>query len=97
MRKEVTDFIYRRFPYDSHWLDGNCYYFALILQDRFPEGDIVYDVIRGHFLFELDYTLYDWHGVYERLPSESMRFIKWNSFKEYDSLQYDRIVRDCIL
>lgn len=96
MRKEITDFIYRRFPYDNHWLNGNCYYFAVILKDRFPEGKIVYDVIRGHFLFELDYTLYDWHGVYERLPHESTRFIDWDKFDEYDSLQKQRIIRDCI-
>ena len=32
---EVIEFIKRRFPTDSNWLSGNCYYFAKILQERF--------------------------------------------------------------
>ena len=42
---EVLEFIRRRFLQDCHWRDGNCYYFALILKDRFPESRIVYDAI----------------------------------------------------
>ena len=33
--QEVMEFIQRRFPKDSNWTNGNCYYFALILSDRF--------------------------------------------------------------
>lgn len=97
MRKEITGFIYSRFPYDNSWLDKNCYYFALILKGRFPEGNIVYDIIQNCFLFELDNTLYDWHGVYEQLPYESTRYIKWDEFEEYDPIQYNRIIQDYIL
>ena len=59
----VLEFIHRRFPVDCHWLDGNCYYFALILLDRFPIGKILYDVIDGHFVCEIDGVKYDWSGV----------------------------------
>ena len=34
--KEIKDFIKRRFPYDNMWMNGNCYWFARILADRFP-------------------------------------------------------------
>ena len=36
----------------------NCYYFAMILKDRF-NGEIYYDVINGHFLTLIKYKLYD--------------------------------------
>lgn len=41
----VKEFIDRRFKADCNWLNGNCYYFALILSDRFPGGTVYYDVI----------------------------------------------------
>ena len=56
---EVLEFIYRRFPKDSDWVNGNCYYFSLILQDRFPGGEIYYDVIDGHFLYCYNGKYYD--------------------------------------
>jgi hypothetical protein len=40
---EVIEFINRRWKKDANWLDGNCYYFALILKHRFPEGRIWYE------------------------------------------------------
>lgn len=38
---KIEEFINRRFPNDCNWLSGNCYYFAIILKDRFPEGNIL--------------------------------------------------------
>ena len=32
---EIIEFINRRFKLDCNWTNGNCYYFALILADRF--------------------------------------------------------------
>ena len=54
MREQVLEFIYRRFPDDCHWTDGNCYYFACILKARFEEGEIWYDAVDGHFVFKLE-------------------------------------------
>lgn len=93
--KEVTDFIYHRFPYDNNWLNQNCYYFALILKDRFPEGTIVYDVVEGHFMLRIDRYYFDWHGSYTFIDESP--FIEWDTFDEYDTLQKERIIRDCIL
>ena len=33
--REILDFIQRRFPKDSDWTTGNCYWFAGILGNRF--------------------------------------------------------------
>ena len=91
---EVIDFIIRRFPNDSAWLNGNCYYFSRILKDRFPDGEIFYDVIYGHFIFKYNDNYYDYSGV--NLQNDGYR-VPWDSFDNYDSIQKKRIIRDCIL
>jgi hypothetical protein len=50
---EILEFIHRRFPQDCHWLDGNCFWFALILKKRFPNVEIFYFPIQGHFVVGL--------------------------------------------
>lgn len=90
---EILGFIKRRFYENCHWLDGNCYYFSLILLDRFPEGEVYYDVIWGHFVFKCENSFYDWSGLIE----EPETAIPWNVFDEYDSSLKNRIIRDCIM
>lgn len=93
MKNEVLDFIQRRFKEDCHWLDGNCYYFAIILKNRFPKGKIFYDVINGHFVFWYQTQYYDWTGI----VNPDGYLVEWNKFDEYDSLQKKRIIEGCIL
>lgn len=90
---EVLDFIKRRFSDDCNWLNGNCYYFAQILKTRFPQGVIFYDIINGHFIFLYNSKYYDWSG--EIHPNEFL--VEWDKFDEYDSLQKQRIIRDCVI
>ena len=93
MENKVLEFINRRFKDDCKWLDGNCYYFTVILKDRFPKGKIYYDVIYGHFVFEYYRTYYDWTGVVKQLGY----LVEWDKFDEYDSIQKERVVKGCIL
>lgn len=74
-------------------MNGNCYYFAIILKDRFPEGKIYYDDVYGHFVFKYNEKLYDWTGV----TNTNGHLIEWDKFDEYDSLLKKRIIRDCIM
>ena len=90
---EILEFIKRRFSVDCNWITGNCYYFAIILLSRFPEGAVYYDVINGHFIFKYDDHYYDWTGIIE--PDGYL--VEWNKFDEYDSLLKQRIIRDCLL
>lgn len=90
---KIIDFIQKRFKNDCNWTTGNCYYFSIILKNRFPEGKIYYDVIDGHFIFWYQDCFYDWNGFIK--PSNCL--IEWDKFDEYDSLRKERIVRDCIL
>lgn len=93
MEDNVLEFIHRRFKDDCNWTEGNCYYFALILKDRFPKGRIYYDVIDGHFIFYYNGIYYDWNGIVK-----SYGFVvDWDKFDEYDSLLKNRIIRDCIM
>lgn len=94
MCEEVLDFIQRRFPHDNLWLDGNCYYFALILHDRFPESEIIYDLIEGHFLIRYKNILYDWHGIY--IPDNYNALVVWENYKSEDPIHYKRIIKDVI-
>ena len=89
---EVTEFIHRRFPDDSNWLNGNCYYFAAILQARFG-GEIYYDVIYGHFVTKIKGKFYDHSG---EVDLKDRVFVSWNNFDDYDSLQKIRITEDCL-
>ena len=94
MSEEVLDFINRRFQTDCDWLTGNCYYFAVILLARFPQGSIYYDIIDGHFVFGYQGLYYDWTGITDYAKDN---LVEWNKFDEYDILRKERIIRDCIL
>lgn len=94
---EILEFITRRFPQaknsDSNWLNGNCYYFSLILKDRFSshKPEIYYDVINGHFLTLIKDTLYDASGIAYKLSNYEMSQLSktqlWHPFKlEYGDM-----------
>lgn len=89
----VVDFINRRFKNDCDWISGNCYYFSVILKNRFPEGKIFYDVINGHFIFLYNDKYYDWTG--NITPNGYL--VEWEKFEKYDYIQKNIIIRDCLM
>lgn len=94
MKDLVEDFIDRRFRQDSanlHWLNGNCLWFAIILQTRFPGGETFYLPVPGHFVYKYDGKFYDWHGIIK--PFEPI--IPFDQLKEQDKKWYDHLIRDC--
>lgn len=92
---KILEWIHRRFPQDSNWLNGNCYQFALLLNSTF-EGEIVYDPIDGHFLFySVCGRFYDWSGIRVYSRSYSQTFVKWSNYRQEDPLHYERVMRDC--
>ena len=102
---EVIEFINRRFPHDCDWRNGNCLWFAFILQKRFPKMEIYYLPIEGHFITGLDIiknelqnsnikTVYfDWYGIVE--PKEEV--LSLSQIKEEDILLYNHLIRDCLM
>lgn len=90
----VEAFISRRFSTDCNWTTGNCYYFAVILRERFSTGSIWYDTVNGHFVFEYEGNFYDWTGS---IDVDMTNLVQWEWFPAYDSEQYSRIVAQCVL
>ena len=90
---EVEEFIHRRFPVDCSWTSGNCYYFALILKDRF-KGALYYNPVEGHFLCKIGSEYYDYTG---KVDIDTSNLYYWDYLRDFDSLHYEHIVRDCCL
>ena len=88
----VLEFIHRRFPKDSNWTNGNCYWFARILQGRFPGGVIVHEPIVGHFLYLYNGIYYDWTGKYTGDVSKATDFTE-----EIGSGWFHSLVKNCIM
>lgn len=72
------------------FLNGCCYWFALILQARFG-GTIFYDPIRNHFVCRIGERFYDVSG-----ETHSEEYCNWEMFSLVDYREYQRIIRDCI-
>ena len=83
---EVEEFC-RRFP-NANWTGGNCYWFAVLLQKRFPFFSIYYDWQQGHFVAGINGVYFDWTGrVFpEKEPYEI------EALRRDDPLWYSRIM-----
>lgn len=98
--QEVLEFIKRRFKIDCNWKTGNCYYFAIILAERFKNYDPVlyYDTVDGHFITKINGIFYDWSGALAFSDEYVSKYImKWSDLCEEDPIWSGRIVRDVIL
>ena len=89
---EVIEFIHRRFPVDCKWLNGNCYYFALILSDRF-DGEIYYQPKDNHFISKIDDRYFDYSGEYKNIDG----IIKFEDIISLDENWYKYLIRDCVM
>lgn len=47
---------------ENTFTKGYCYYFAIIMQTRFPGGKIMYDSDYAHFVYQYKNKLYDITG-----------------------------------
>ena len=94
--KLVVEFIERRFQStdDASWMDGNCYWFARILCDRFSFLQLGYDPIIGHFyaVYEDGETMFDFEGKHPLCA----KVLLMKTIKKIDKLWYNRLVHDCI-
>lgn len=96
LENEIKDFIknFSKYPDSKEmFLCGCCYWFAYILKGRFPKGEIWYDEIDNHFMLYYIGKIWDIRGDITGLYPYAT---PWDKFEEYDSLLYERIVRDCI-
>ena len=94
MKEEILELINRRFDIDCRWTTGNCYWFAKILTSRFPQMEICYCPIEGHFVSRFKNEYYDANGVYEPIANTVYLF---ETLKEIDPPYYNRLIRDCVM
>lgn len=94
-RQEVLEFIKSFSKAKSTFLFGCCYWFAVILRERFEGSQIVYFPVENHFATQICGRIYDASGdiTDEYLDAKA---IPWSKMREYDELQYERIVKYCV-
>ena len=93
---DVLRFIRRFHGSETAFTSGCCYWFAHILASRFVDGEIVLAVVENHFVFRFGGRLYDVTGDVTSSYWDSA-LVAWDEMDGYDSLQKERITRDCIL
>ena len=80
---------------------GFCYYFAIVLQEFCKvaniQSEIMYIPIYNHFCCKIDDNLYDIRGVITNKAMIQLADSWEGYFKDYDTLESSRIIRDCIL
>lgn len=93
MNNEILNFINRRFKIDCNWTNGNCLWFAIILNKRFPQSQVYYLPIEGHFIIKYEDNFYDFTGIIT--PKEKP--ILFDEIKQTDKLWYNCLIRDCFM
>lgn len=96
MRTEVLEFIKRRFSKDCDWTNGNCWWFASILCERFAAvgAERWYCPVEGHFVTMIDGVFYDANGIFIPLKEEKPQ--RWKDLILDDATYAMRLVRDCM-
>lgn len=90
--REILDFIQRRFPKDGDWTTGNCYWFAVILGNRFFL-EKYYQPKKGHFVAGDGHRFYDWTGRVG--DAEDDIPILYDEMWDTDRTWAARLFRDC--
>ena len=96
---EILDFIRNFRGAESVFLNGCCYWFAAILNARFPQmGYIFYNPADNHFAWRYMNSYYDATGKCDTVMVAPLdRWYHWPSFcADYPS-EAKRIKLDCIL
>lgn len=89
LNEVVLDFIKGFESAKQLFLYGYCYWFAVILSQRF-DGEIWYLPIPNHFICKINNRFYDVEG---EVNPPRVKY-KWNRYP--DQLEKARIIRDCI-
>lgn len=77
---------------EDNFLNGNCYWFAKILEWRFG-GTIFYCPIENHFIANIDDCFFDIRG--EITPTETP--VAWSAYQNVEPTAAERIRKNCIL
>lgn len=96
--KTVIDFIFSfRGTMSDYFANGYCYWFAVILSQRFAHlrPRIWYNVVENHFVTEIQNVLYDSNGIVNCYEPYDIYYI-WEDYKKIDPTHTARITAQCI-
>ena len=96
LRLEVEEFISHFHDCRNSFLNGNCYWFARVLQERFKpwySADIMYNQIDNHFACRIDTLLFDANGI---VNANLKNWVLWAGYLLNEPLDAARVYRDCI-
>ena len=93
VQKIVSPMVCGREQIEKCFTSEMCYWFAFLLANRFPGGEIVYDEVANHFGCEIGGQVYDITGN----VTNSYNWMPWLKFIYKDTALTKRVVRDCIL
>ena len=102
--REVIEFIYdfkkSNIPVITDlFTQGYCYYFALMLSDRFG-GEIMISEKENHFCCQIKVSVanyeisecFDINGII----ANNRDFVPFSEYEKIDLLRYQRLIRDCV-
>ena len=104
--KEITTFIENfkrrgdRQKIEEFFLNGCCYWFMRILDERFGrQGQFLYDIKNNHFVYyfpQLNDAVFDIRGYLGSAREQDADYKYWDKYVYCDPLHYSRIVDNCV-
>ena len=91
-KQEITRFIGLFCESKDMFMNGLCYWFAVILERRFTNSSIWYEPIMNHFVTKIGNSYYDASGV-----AKDANYTKWSEYVWDDPIHAERIIRDCVI
>ena len=82
---------------EEFFLNGCCYWFAFILDERFNrQGSILYDIKNNHFVYMIEGNFFVFLGWLGDTPPKDTDYEFWDVYHYYDPIHAQRLHRDCI-
>ena len=97
LHEKVLRFIAKFHGSEDVFLNGCCYWFARILEERFGNygASIAYEPREGHFITVINGRAYDVRGDVTHLYWGKTVY-NMNELCTQDSALYERLMRDCV-
>lgn len=91
MQSEILKFVRGFDIVADFFLTGYCYWFSVILKERF-DGEIMYDEVINHFVCKIGEDVYDASGC----VTGKYNLVPWDGYEDIDYLNHERIVLECV-
>lgn len=73
--------------------NGYCYWFACILNTRFPDSEIVYYAVGKHFACKIEDHIFDITGD---ITNKNLFFESWDSYRKQNPFEAKEVLLSCV-